>query len=413
MLRKRPLRYRVPNWARDVCNIKEHYRYRGAHGGRGSGKSHAFAEMLIARHVQNDDCRSVCVRENQKSLSQSVKRLLEIKIESMNAQRHFEVQESVIKSCDGDGLILFRGMQSYTAESIKSLEAYDIALVGEAQLFSARSLDTLRPTIRKECSELWFDWNPRNPADPVDNLLRGEAPPPNSMVVEANYNNNDWFPDVLKQEMLYDKGRDYDKYLHVWEGGYLKNSLSRVFRNWKIEEFDAPADVIHRLGADWGFAIDPTVLVRCHVIGRTLYVDFEAYRVGCEITDTPDLFFTVPESEKWPIIADSARPETISHMQQHGFPKIMKAVKGAKSVEEGVEWLKSYDIIVHPRCRHKIDELSTYSYKVDPDNGSVLPILEDKGNHVIDALRYACEGTRRSVKKEQPKIIPLPTRNHW
>jgi phage terminase large subunit len=172
-------------------------------------------------------------------------------------------------------------------------------------------------------------------------------------------------------------------------------------------------DATHRFGADWGFASDPTVLIRCHVVGRTIYVDHEAYRVGCEIMDTPDLFFTVPDSEKWPIVADSARPETISHMRKHGFPKIMAAVKGPKSVEEGVEWLKSYDIIVHPRCQHTIDELTCYSYKTDPLTGQILPILADRDNHLIDALRYACEAIRRAVPAKTFDVQPLATVSRW
>lgn len=353
--------------------------------------------------------RSVCVREIQKSLSQSVKRLLELKIEQMNAGAYFEVQEAQIKSRKGDGLIIFQGLQNHTSDSIKSLEGYSIAWVEEAQSLSQRSLDLLRPTIRKPNSEIWFTWNPHEPTDPVDALLRGSVPPSDTIVREVNYTDNPWFPDVLKDEMEYDKRRDPDKYAHVWKGGYLHNSVSRVFRNWRIDEFDAPADAIHRLGADWGFAVDPTVLVRCHIIGRKLYIDHEAYQVGCEIVNTPDLFMTIPEAEKWPIVADSARPETISHMRKNGFPKLLTAVKGPKSVEEGIEWLKSYDIVVHPRCKHTIDELTLYSYKTDPLTGRVLPILEDKQNHVIDALRYACEGIRRAqpVKPAQT-FAPIP-----
>jgi len=175
----------------------------------------------------------------------------------------------------------------------------------------------------------------------------------------------------------------------------------------------SPDDATHRFGADWGFASDPTVLIRCHVVGRTIYVDYEAYRVGCEIMDTPDLFFTIPDSEKWPIVADSARPETISHMRKHGFPKIMPAVKGPKSVEEGVEWLKSYDIVVHPRCQHTIDELTCYSYKTDPLTGQILPILADRDNHLIDALRYACEAIRRAVPPKTFDVQPLATVSRW
>lgn len=339
---------------------------------------------------------TVCVREVQRTLSQSVKRLLELKIENLGVGDYFDVQEAVIKSRRGDGRIIFQGMQNHTADSIKSLEGYDCAWVEEAQSLSDRSLKLLRPTIRKPKSELWFTWNPDEATDPVDVLLRGESPPPDAIVQRVNYTDNPWFPDVLRREMEYDRARDHDMYAHVWLGDYVRNTETRVFRNWRVEEFEAPADAIHRLGADWGFSIDPTVLVRCHIIGRKLYIDHEAYMVGCEIMDTPALFHTVPESEKWPITADSARPETISHMQKNGFPKIMPAVKGAKSVEDGIEWLKSFDIIVHPRCRHTIDELTAYSFKTDPMTGKVLPVLEDKDNHVIDALRYACEGARRS-----------------
>jgi phage terminase large subunit len=171
-------------------------------------------------------------------------------------------------------------MQNHTADSIKSLEGYDRAWVEEAQNFSETSLSLLRPTIRKPGSELWFTWNPRNETDPVNWLLRGDNPPPQSVVIEVNFQDNPWFPDVLKDEMEYDMRRDPDKFQHVWKGAYLQNSQSRVFRNWCIEEFDAPPDAIHRLGADWGFAVDPTVLVRCHIEGRKLYVDHEAYMVG-------------------------------------------------------------------------------------------------------------------------------------
>jgi phage terminase large subunit len=405
------LRIETPEWALPLLNPA---RYKAAYGGRGSGKSHTFAELLIEAHIMDQTSRSVCVREVQKSLAQSVKRLLELKIEQMNAGAYFEVQEAVIKSKRGDGLIIFQGMQNHTADSIKSLEGYDRAWVEEAQSLSQRSLDLLRPTIRKPGSELWFTWNPSQASDPVDALLRGEKPPPDATVLEVNFDGNPWFPDVLRQEMEYDRSRDPDKYAHVWKGGYLQNSTARVFKNWRVEEFDAPADAIHRLGADWGFANDPTVLVRCHIIGRTLYIDHEAYMVGCEITNTPDLFMTIPEAERWPLVADSSRPETISHMRKHGFPKIMAAVKGKDSVNEGIEWLKSYDIVVHPRCTHTIDELTFYSYKTDPLTSKILPVLQDLNNHVIDALRYACEGVRRAGSvTRQIAFTPIPTINRW
>jgi phage terminase large subunit len=365
--------------------------------------------LLIERSIL-EKTDAVCVREIQRSLDQSVKKLLEGKIEALNAGAYFEVQDAKIKSTHG-GLIIFQGMQNHTADSVKSLEGYDVAWVEEAQSFSQYSLDLLRPTIRKPGSELWFSWNPSKSTDPIDLLLRGDAPPPGAIVVQANYADNPWLPDELRAEMEYDRRRDPDKYAHVWLGEYQRNSEARVFRNWEIKEFDAPPDAIHRLGADWGFSIDPSVLVRCHIVGQKLYVDYEAYQVGCEIVDLPSLFLTVPEAEKWAMTADSARPETISHMRKNGFPKIYPAVKGARSVEEGIEFLRSFDIVVHPRCKHTIDELTLYSYETDPLTGKVIPKLSDKDNHVVDSLRYACEGARRAgTNKPRPKA---PVHTSW
>ena len=136
--------------------------------------------------------------------------------------------------------------------------------------------------------------------------------------------------------------------------------------------------------------------------------------VGCEIDQLPDLFDRVPESRKWFIVADSARPETISYMRNHGYPKINSAIKGPGSVEEGIEFLKSYDIIVHPRCKHLIDELTLYSYKIDKLTNEVLPVLEDKDNHVIDALRYALEGMRKAIiPKDKQAVKRVPIKGGW
>lgn len=377
-------------------------RYKGAHGGRGSAKSHFFAGLWLEESISRK-LDFVCLRETLKSLEFSVKKLLEHKIEAHNCGAYFEVQDRRILSKAG-GVTIFEGMQNHTADSIKSLEGFDRAWFEEAQNASENSLTLLRPTIRKQHSELWFSWNPNAPTDPIDALLRGDNIPPDSIVVQANYMDNPWLPDVLRAEMEYDRGRDVEKYNHVWLGEYKRNSEARVFRNWLIEEFDTPGGAIHYLGADWGFSVDPSVLVRCHIDGRRMYIDYEAYMIGCEIDNLPHLFSLVPESQKWWITADSARPETIDYMQRHGYPKMTPAVKGSGSLDEGIQFLQSYDIVVHPRCRHVIDELSSYSYKTDPDTNQVLPILEDKNNHMIDALRYACEGVRRSTVRKYDKI---------
>ena len=344
--------------------------------------------------------RAVCVREFQASLEQSVKRLLEDKIDVFGLRDDFRILDTHIETPRG-GIIIFKGMATYTADSIKSLEGYDVAWVEEAQTFSERSLTLLRPTIRKEYSELWFSWNPRRATDPVDQLLRGAATPPNAIIIGSTYRDNPHFPGVLQDEMEWDRSRDPEKYAHVWMGEYERNSESRVFKNWTIEAVDAPGDTVFYLGGDWGFSVDPSVLVRCWVNGRDLYIDHEVYRIGVEIDHLPALFDGVPGSRDWPIIADSARPETISYLQRHGFPRIEPSIKGKDSVKEGVIFLQNYNIHVHPRCIHTIDELTLYSFKVDRLTGITTPILQDKKNHVIDSLRYAVERLRHVVVEQE------------
>jgi phage terminase large subunit len=395
--------------ARAFLPLLKPARYKGIHGGRGSGKSQFFGDLWLEESV-SEKLDFVCLRETLKSLEFSVKKLLEHKIEHHNAGAYFDIQDRRIFSKHG-GVTIFEGMQNHTADSIKSLEGFDRAWFEEAQVASDKSLTLLRPTIRKHRSQMWFSWNPDQATDPVDVLLRGESPPPDSVIVEANFTDNPWFPAELRAEMEYDRGRDPDKYAHVWEGKYRQNSEARVFRNWRIEEFDVEPDWIIRQGADWGYSVDPSVLVQAAIVGRKLYVPHEAYRVGCEVDFLPDLFRTLPDAENWATIADSSRPETISYMQRHGFRKMLAAVKGSRSVEEGVEFLRSFDIVVHPRCVHTIEELRNYSYETDPLTGVVMSKLKDKDNHVIDALRYACEGARRSVKKpkEQRPKANVPT----
>ena len=196
-------------------------RYKGAHGGRGSGKSHFFADQIIEDSLADKGMRSVCIREVQKSLKESAKRLIEDKLgeHQLGAADGFKVFREVIET-PGDGLISFQGMQDHTAESIKSLEGYKRAWCEEAQSLSARSLSLLRPTIRAEGSEIWFSWNPRRKTDPVDAMLRGPSLPTGAVVVEANWSHNPWFPSVLEQERLDCLRDNADQYAHIWQGDY-------------------------------------------------------------------------------------------------------------------------------------------------------------------------------------------------
>lgn len=208
--------------ARVFAPLNKPARYKGAYGGRGSGKSHYFASALVRLARVQPGLRVVCIREIQKSLKESAKRLIETKIleYGFTEDDGFVVRNDRI-DLPGGGVIIFQGMQDHTSESIKSLEGFDIAWVEEAQTLSRRSLAMLRPTIRKEGSELWFSWNPRRKNDPVDEMFRQGNPPTDSVCVRANWNDNPWLPDVLEQERQDCLSNEPDQYGHIWEGDYI------------------------------------------------------------------------------------------------------------------------------------------------------------------------------------------------
>ncbi|WP_379554186.1 PBSX family phage terminase large subunit [Qipengyuania sp. DGS5-3] len=421
-----------PEWAvwldvpRNKCG--EPVRHRVLYGGRGGGKSWTIAQKLVILARQHP-LRILCTREFQNSIRDSSKKLIEQSIERMGLGSFFKCTEREIIGRNGSQ-ISFMGLNGKEA-SIKSLEGYDLAWVEEATTLSQSSINALIPTIRKEGSEIWWSFNPRYPSDPVDALFRGQLPPPGSIVLEIQWRDNPWFPQVLRRDMEYDRIRDPEKHANIWEGKYLQRSEAQVFHNWQISPFDAPDDADFRFGADWGFSKDPTVLVRCFTgswvprsdgtisaaydpAGKVLFIDHEAYAIGCPIDEIPALFAgsDVRRPPRWhnpssspgiegaaraKITADSARPETIDYLAKRGFI-IEGAAKGPGSIEEGIEFLKSYDIIVHPRCQHLVDELIHYSWAIDRQTGEIRNVLADKHNHVIDALRYAVEGAHRARK---------------
>lgn len=403
-------RIQIPRAFREIFDP---YRYIAIHGGRGSAKSHTVAAALV---IQAATARKLILgaREIQKSISDSVKLLIENKIKDQGLSDFFRSTKTEIRGVNGSRFI-FAGLRT-NPDMVKSTEGIDIAWIEEASRVSARSIEILEPTIRKPGSQIIATWNPENETDPIDVMFRGkDGPPPGALVKQVNFTDNPFFPEVLKAKLEWDKKRDLDRYLHIWEGGYRRNSEARVFKNWKVEEFETPPDARFYHGADWGFSVDPSVLVRCFIDGRTLYIDAEAFAVGCEIDHLPALFAGNDPREprkwsnpkgypgiataiKWPIRADSSRPDTVSYMRRRGF-NITSAAKGPGSVEDGVEFLQSYDIVVHPRCKNVIDELTYYSWKIDEQTQEILPVLEDKKNHTIDSLRYALEEVRRGRRR--------------
>lgn len=243
-------------------------RYKAAFGGRGSGKSHFFAELLVEDSLSEpgnygEGLRSVCIREVQKDLTQSAKLLIEDKLShhGLGEADGFKVFRDVIET-PRDGIIIFKGMQDYTAESVKSLEKFKRAWWEEAQTGSATSLGMLRPTIREDGSEIWASWNPRRKVDPIDLMFRGGDPPTGSVIVRANWSDNPWFPGVLEQERLDCLRTKPDQYDHIWEGGYVTIAEGAYYAASL-----AKAKLDGRIGK---VAEDPLFVIRIHCdIGGT------------------------------------------------------------------------------------------------------------------------------------------------
>lgn len=402
----------TPRWA--VPLLTQSIRYIGAKGGRSSGKSHYFAERLVEMMVADPDLQWVCIREVQKSLKFSAKKLIESKIRQLGVQDLFDVQREEIKRIGGEGLILFQGMQDHTADSIKSLEGFDGAWVEEAQSLSGRSLELLDPTIRKDGSQIWFSWNPDQATDAVEALFRELGLDPSyaandpqygedCVLVHVNYLDNPWCPQTSRKQANRLRGKDYEKYVHIWLGGYNTKSRTQVFAGyWRVAAFtpnpktwDGPYQ-----GVDFGFSEDPTCGVRCWIYENTLYIEYDDGRVDMDLDDTAGYFSRqIPGFEKFDTRADNARPESISYLQRHGMPKMVGVQKWQGSVKDGIEYIKTFDeVVIHTRCEDMQQEAMLYSYKTNKA-GDILDDVVDLHNHRWDAIRYALQPLIKAGKQ--------------
>lgn len=304
-------------------------RYKGLHGGRGGGKSHCFAEVAVLRNYERP-LKGVCIREVQESIKDSVKALIEAKIQKLGLGSFFEITRDEIRGLNGS-LMVFKGMQSYNAENIKSLEGFDWAWVEEAQTLSAVSLRMLRPTIRKEGSEIWFSWNPRHDTDAVDQFLRGSNKPKDAIVAEVNWNDNPWLPEVLRAEKDADYASDPEMADHVWgggyeiisEGSYYGKLLAEAERQGRIGNFPANPNALTKTGWDLGVD-DYTAVWFVQDDGmHATVVDY--YEVSGDGADDivaacmPEVFIPPKMDERWlewskeQALADLGRPHPLKY----------------------------------------------------------------------------------------------------
>jgi len=378
--------------------FSEKRRIRGAYGGRGSGKTFTFALMTAVRaYIAAENGQSgviLCAREWMNSLKDSSMAEVKGAIESVPwLAAYFDIGQEYIRTKNGKVEYIFTGLNR-NLDSLKSKARILIAWVDEAEGVSELAWDKLEPTVRGNGSEIFVTWNPEFDGSPTDLRFRKGELESNSLVVEMNYQDNPWFPkelDNLRQRQQ--KTLDPNRYAWIWEGAYLENSDKQVFGGkYEVGEVDV-SDIDPILGMDFGFAMDPTTAIECYVIGENLYIDKDCGMVGLELDETSGFVLNhIPNASSHTIRADSARPESISYLSRHGLPMIEGVKKGPNSIEEGVQFMKSFSkIVIHPRCKGTIKEFRMYSYKVHKQTGDILPTIEDNHNHYIDAIRYALE----------------------
>ncbi len=389
------------------------YKYKVFYGGRGGRKSWSIAEAIIKR-MASEPIRVLCTREYQNTVKDSVHKLLVDTIARLGLTSWFTTTDSTIKSKSG-AEVIYKGLHANENE-IKSTEGIDICWIEEGQATTKTSLQTIGPTIRKAGSEIWISFNTKNKTDPVYDrfVVKGDK---KALVVKVNFDTNPYFTEEMEDERqqaldviaLADNDderkqaqADYD---WIWLGEPHELSNEVVYAGkWVSTAF---ADDLWKqaprllFGEDFGFAQDPAALVRMFILNDCLYVEYEAGGVGLDFHgnmsegkgELEQMHDKVPETRShWPIKCDSARPETISFLRGVGF-NCTAAEKWAGSVEDGIAHIRGFrKIIVHPRCVNVIRELKAYKYKVDRLTGDVLPILIDKHNHWMDAIRYALDG---------------------
>ena len=401
-------------------------RYKCCHGGRGSGKSHFFAELMIEEALMNPGMRAVCIREVQKSLKESAKRLIEDKLKRFNLgeAQGFKVMMDRIET-PGNGVIIFQGMQDHTAESIKSLEGYSRAWIVEAQTLSARSLGLLRPTIRAEGSELWFRYNPTRKSDPVDMMFRGPEKPTDAIVVRANWSDNPWFPSVLEQERTDCARSQPDQYPHIWEGDYA-TVLTGAYYAAAISEAKAQGrigkvqpDPLMQTRAFWDIGFnDATSIWVAQFVGREIRVldyyeaqgqPLAAHLDWLRLRGWSGVLCVLPHDGAHGNAVTGIRFE--DHVREAGFKAetIANMGKGAamKRIETTRRLFPSIWFNAEP-TQPGIDALGWYHEKRDEARNIGLGPDHDWSSHAADAFGLMCvayEAPREKLKVRERAYV--------
>ena len=385
-----------------LAPLYEPRRYKVMHGGRGGGKSHGVAQVLLDLGARSP-LRILCAREIQKSMRDSVHRLLKDYIVKLGLESFYEVLDNEIRGLNGS-LFLFSGLQSHTVESIKSFEGVDIVWVEEAHGVSKKSWDVLTPTIRKEGSEIWLTLNPDMVTDETYQRFIA-TPSPDTWVAEVNWWDNPWFPRVLDDERRKAKRTMLPAdYAHIWEGKARSVSAGAIYRH-EVEALyldnrarDVPYDptlLVHAVwDLGWNDAMSIVLVQRgpqdVRIIDyieddhRTLdwYVaklDKMPYRWGTDY---------LPHDGKTKNFQTGKSTEQL--LRELGRPNVIAQTR-ATDVEEGIKAVR----MMFPRCyidqnkaARLLECLKRYQRRIHAVTNEPMEPLHDEFSHGADAFRY-------------------------
>lgn len=396
------------------------YRFKAFHGGRGSAKSHSIAMALVLRAAMRPT-RILCAREIQKSIKDSVKRLIDDKIREAGLEARFESLETEIRGANGS-LFLFAGLKS-NPDSIKSMEGLDIAWVEEAARVSQRSLDLLLPTLREDGSEIWFSWNPESEYDPVDAMFRGKHVPPRSLVREVSWRDNPWFPSVLREAKDFDYSVNPEKAAHIWDGAYQTFVEGSYYGKWlaaaKSEQriLDLPYTANEWPVETWwdlGHS-DATAIWFVQPQGREFRVldYYENNGVGLEHYASEILARAAKgmkfsrhilphDAEAHELGTNLTRTETLRRL----MPGHIFAITPRQSVDDGINAVRE----ILPRCWFDktncaagLKALNAYHEKIDETRRVGKGPEHDWASHGADAFRYGALMWRLAIAQPKPE----------
>jgi PBSX family phage terminase large subunit len=396
------------------CDIRdENYSEFWLKGGRGSTKSTFAAQQCILGIIDDPNANAIAIRKTANTLRGSILPTVLFAVDKLGKSSKFDHIKSPteITYLPTEQQIIMRGLDDPSKlKSIKIRKGYfKILWFEEVEEFSGmEEIRSVRQSVLRGGEKFItiFTFNPpRNPNHWIYTELSYDNP--DRLIHHSHYQDvpRHWLGEEFFKIAERLKENNFEAYQHEYGGIPVGNPEEIIFSGcYEVKEFETPStDMMYQerffFGADWGFANDPTTLIRSFILGDCLYIDYEVYGYGVEIDKLPELFDKVPESREWNIYGDCSRPETISYMARQGFI-IEGAQKWPESVVEGIEYLKSFKkIYIHPRCEKVLVEFQNYSYKIDKQTREVLAKVNDTAgwDHGIDGIRYSLN---KYIKKD-------------